>query len=61
MLDRERAELLRQYAGQVLAAIVGTSVGTEALPRPDKAAKQACALAGALVQEVEKSEAKLGK
>ena len=61
MLDRERAELLRQYAGQVLAAIISTSSGTEALPRPDKAAKQACVMANALLQEVEKAETKLGK
>ncbi len=59
MLERERIDLLRRYSGEIMAAIVGTSVGTEALPRPDKAAKQACVLAGALLQEVEKAEAKL--
>ena len=59
MLDRERKDLIRQYAGEVLAAIVSTSVGTEALPEPDQAAQKACELASALVQEVEKAETKL--
>ncbi len=61
MIERERADLLRKYAGQTLAAIVSTSVGTESLPKPDQAAKAACELAVALVQEVERAEAKIGK